>query len=75
MKSDIIYQPYLFNDSNATANHVKDVVNRMPELQTAPGHQDLWRVEAENEAAADTFGAEDMAMTKAADMKAVLVVV
>ena len=29
----------LYNDLNATATHLKDVVNSMPELQTAPGRQ------------------------------------
>ena len=35
VKSKIMCQPHLYNDFNATANHLKDVVNRMPELQTA----------------------------------------
>ena len=29
----------MYNDFNATTTHLKDVVNRMPELQTAPGYQ------------------------------------
>ena len=39
MKSNIMCQPQLYNDFNATANHLKDVVNSMPELQTPPGRQ------------------------------------
>ena len=39
VKSNIMCHPQLYNDFNATANHLKDVVNRMPELQTAPGRQ------------------------------------
>ena len=39
VKSNIMCQPQLYNDFNATANHLKDVVNHMPELQTAPGRQ------------------------------------
>ena len=39
VKSNIMCQPQLYNDFNATANHLKDVVNRIPELQTAPGRQ------------------------------------
>ena len=31
--------PQLYNELHTTANHLKDVVNRMPELQTAPGRQ------------------------------------
>ena len=30
VKSNILCQPNLFNDFNATANHLKDCVNRMP---------------------------------------------
>ena len=39
VKLNIMCQPQLYNDFNATANHPNDVVNRMPELQTAPGRQ------------------------------------
>ena len=39
VKSNIMCHPQLYNDFNATVNHLKDVVNRMPELQTAPGRQ------------------------------------
>ena len=39
VKSNIMCQPRMYNDFNATANHLKDVVNFMPELQTAPGRQ------------------------------------
>ena len=39
VKSNIMCQPQMYNDFNATVNHLKDVVNRMPELQTAPGPQ------------------------------------
>ena len=39
VKSNIMYQPQLYNDFNATANHLNYVVNLMPELQTAPFHQ------------------------------------
>ena len=31
--------PQLHNDFNVTATHLKNMVNRMPELQTAPGRQ------------------------------------
>ena len=37
VKSNIMCHPQLYNDFNATSNHLKDVVNRMPELQTSPG--------------------------------------
>ena len=39
VKSNIMCQPQMYNDFNATANHLKDVVNRMAELQTSPGRQ------------------------------------
>ena len=39
LKSNILSQAQLFNDFIVTANHLKDVVNRMPELATAPGRQ------------------------------------
>jgi len=38
VKSNILCQPQLYNDFNATANHLKDCINRMPELQ-ASGRQ------------------------------------
>ena len=38
IQSNILCQPQLYNDFNATANHLKDCVNRMPELQ-ASGRQ------------------------------------
>ena len=40
VKSNIMCHPHLYNDFNATANHLKDVVNGMHELQTAPGRQE-----------------------------------
>ena len=39
LKSNIMCHPQLYNDFNATATHLKDMVNCMPELQTAPGRQ------------------------------------
>ena len=39
VKSNIMCHPQLNNDFNATANHLKNMVNCMPELQTAPGLQ------------------------------------
>ena len=39
VKSNIMCQPQLYNDFNATADHLKYVVNRMAELQTSPGRQ------------------------------------
>ena len=39
VKSNIMCHSQLYNDFNATATHLKDVVNRMPELHTAPGCQ------------------------------------
>ena len=39
LKSNIMCHPQLYNDFNATATHLKDMVNRSPELQTAPGRQ------------------------------------
>ena len=39
LKSNILCQPQLYNDFNATATHLKDMVNHMPELQTSPGRQ------------------------------------
>ena len=39
VKSNIMCQSQLYNESNVTATHLKDVVNCMPELQTAPGRQ------------------------------------
>ena len=35
-KSNIMCHPQLYNDFNANATHLKDVVNRMPELKTSP---------------------------------------
>ena len=39
VKSNIMCQSQLYNDLNVTANHLKDVVNHMPELQIVPGRQ------------------------------------
>ena len=39
LKSNITCHPTLFNDFNATTTHLKDMVNRSQELQTAPGRQ------------------------------------
>ena len=39
LKSNIMCHLQLCNDFNATATHLKYMVNRMPELQTAPGRQ------------------------------------
>ena len=39
VKSNIMCHSHLFNGFNATTTNLKDVVNRMPELQTAPGRQ------------------------------------
>ena len=39
VKSNIMCQPQLYNEFNATTTHLKNVVNCMPELQTAPGRQ------------------------------------
>ena len=35
VKSNILCQPQLYNDFNATANHLKDCVNCMPDLQAS----------------------------------------
>ena len=39
LKSNSMFHTTLFNDFNATATHLKDMVNRSPELQTVPGRQ------------------------------------
>ena len=39
LKSNIMCHQQMYNDYNATATHLKDMVNRMPELQTSPGRQ------------------------------------
>ena len=39
VKSNILCHSQLYNDFNATVTHLKDLVNHMPELQTAPDHQ------------------------------------
>ena len=39
LKSNIMCHLQLYNDFNATATHLRDIVNRMPELHTAPGRQ------------------------------------
>ena len=38
-KSNIMCHPTLCNDFKATATHLKDMVNRSPELQKVPGRQ------------------------------------
>ena len=32
VKSNVLCQPQLYNNSNATANHLKDCTNQIPEL-------------------------------------------
>ena len=39
LKSNIMCHPTLRNDFNATASHIKDMVNRLPEIHTVPGLQ------------------------------------
>ena len=39
LNSNILCHPTLRNDFYATAAHIKDMVNRSPEIHTAPGRQ------------------------------------
>ena len=39
LKSNIMCQRTMCNDFNATAAHIKDMVNRSPEIHTVPGRQ------------------------------------
>ena len=39
LKSNILCHPTLRNDFSATAAHIKDMVNRLPEIHTVPGCQ------------------------------------
>ena len=72
-------QPQLFNDFNETANHLKDAVDRMPELQIAPGRQvsamDRGGGVALVLAAVDVVDAVDMDLTEAADVEVVAMTV
>ena len=72
-------QSQLYNDFNATENHLKDVVNRMPELQTAPGRQVSAMGRGGDVAVAldtvDMIDVVDVDLTAAADVEAVAMTV
>ena len=85
MKSNIMYHPQLYNDFNATATHLKDIVNCMTQLQTPLAAKCLlWAdtgdvaaalAAVDVMAAADVTNVVDADLTSVADVEAVAMTV
>ena len=80
LKSNILCNQKIYNDFNATAAHVKDKVNRTPQIKNSPGRQSLLYAEGEDAAVAlttvDTMAAPDVVgadMTVDSDMGAMAI--